>query len=490
MPGMGTTVTGEARTVNYPVYEKYITEGSSLEAMDPVPDRPTGHSPGNEEPPSEPVSPNEGVANAHELPRRRSRPRWVPIVAAVVAAGAILAGLFFAGLPPFGGQSSNPASGDVATGDTSAQAVAAAAAEAPNYGPGPWQPMLVAGAAPSAPVLESTAVASDTFSFAGDGSCVGHSEMANTTVASFPGFDGNISAGQAPSWVVVEMNATGTMLFVLVVSGSVQPVELFTGPACALFELVGTLPANAVNSSVAAAAAGQGGLRGFAQAHPGGWTTYAAADVGGAGEWQVEYSTCPAVGNASASTVYYTFLANVSLTTGALIGSPENGPARCSGMDLSGPLAMAASHAAAPYEVNGWGPSITQYMGVGSAVRESNGSQYSYTVTVTSAASRLSWQDLVFSIRNSTDQVPNGPYSVVMQQSGGCIIAEGALDDPVYLAPLFGGGCSGNMGGAVAVLTGDTVTIDSTVALAGMGDLFEIHSASLDYSGNITLPIA
>lgn len=407
-------------------------------------------------------------------------------------AGALLAGLYAAGLPPFSylRPNSNPASGDLTSGSTSTAAIASAGSEASHYGPGPWHALLVAGADPYLPVLESTNVPSDSFAAAGDGSCRGHSEVGNTSVVTFPGFDGNLSLGQAPSWLVVEMNSTGTMLMVLVINGAVQPVEFFTGPACALFELVGSLPDNAVNSSVAAAAAAQGGLLRFAHEHPEGWTTYAAADVGGAGEWQVKYSTCPAVGKASSSTAYYTFTANVSLTTGAVIGTPQAGTATCSGLDLSGPLGAVGSHSALPYQVQGWGPSIAQYMTISSSVTETNGSgQYYYTVSVTSSTGRLVWGDLVFTIRNGTGQVPRGPYFVEMRQASGCIVGEGALDDPLYLGPLFGGGCAGTQGGTASVSTGEMVTIFSLASLAGTGDLFEIHSANLGYSGNFTLTL-
>ena len=175
---------------------------------------------------------------------------------------------------------------------------------------------------------------------------------------------------------------------------------------------------------------------------------------------------------------------------------PRRGPqsagvaSACGGLNLAGPIQSAASlGASSPWEVQGWGPSITQFMTVGATVSEGSGVQYSYTVTVTSASGQLTWDDLVFSILNASNQIPRGPYFVAMYDPTGCIIAEGALDDPFYGPPLFGGGCSGSLAGQAPVSSADTITIDSTVSVSGAGNRLVIQSATLDFSGSFTLPV-
>jgi hypothetical protein len=423
-------------------------------------------------------------------PSRRSG--WVVPLVLLVAAMAVLASLFVLHLPPFGNATPSSTAGDLSTGQTSTEAVAAAQPVAAHYGPGPWSPMLLAGADPGTPLRASTVFPANSFEYVADGSCVGHAEAGNESVVTMAGFDGDLAAGIAPSWLVVEMNTTGSMVFVLVLQGAAQALEFYAGPACALFELLGRVPSNAINSSGAAAAASSGGLLAFQKEHPGGSTTYVGAYLHGAGDWTVTYSTCPAAGNATNGSTYYSFVANVSMTNGSLLGSPYSqvNPG-CGGLDLSGPLSSRQLSAASPGAVQGWGPSLANVLGVSSSVAESHGlSGYVYSVNVTSAASDLTWGDLEFSVRNASNEVPKGTFTVEMLGSGGCIVAEGAMDDPFYFGALFGGGCSGTVGNQAPVSAGETISITDSNSLAGAGDTFMIYSGSIDFSGNVTLPIA
>jgi len=409
------------------------------------------------------------------------------VVAAVaVAAVVILAALFVVGIGPFA-RTSGSSSNDIQTGETFAVASVAAATAASHFGPGPWHPLLAAGADPSVPVLESTVLPASEFSSVSSLSCSGSAEASDPSVG-FPGFDGDLTLGLAPSWLFVEMNATGTMLFEFVLGGNATPVELYTGPGCTALELLGTLPNWTVDSSTAMSAAMADGGTAFVHAHPGGSTTFVAADIGGSGEWQVSYTTCPPVGNASASQTYYAFVANVSLDTGVVMGSPTSGSVSCHGLDLSGPLSSAASHAASGRLVQSWGPPLDRFVHLSTTLYENHTGSFAYTIKVNSATGVLHWSDLQFTIRNSTGEVPRGPWGVNIYATSGCIIATGALDDSIYVGNIFGlpglGYCtSGVTGGGALVGTGETASVLSNLNLTGTGATLQVYGGG-SYSGN------
>ena len=414
-------------------------------------------------------------------------------VVIVVAGIVVVAALFVSGVGPFA-RSGTPAPGanDVTSGQTFSEVAATAAHAAAHFGPGPWMTLLAAGADPSVPILESTALPANEYAGVSSLSCAGRAEATDAAV-SFAGFDGDLTLGQAPSWLVVEMNATGTMLFEFVLGGNATPVELYTGPGCTVFELLGTLPNWTIDSSQAVAAAMAAGGTSFIRAHPGGSTTFAAADLGGAGDWQVTYSTCPPVGNATASQTYYAFQANVTLDTGVVNGTPLAGPTTCHGLDLTGPIANAAGHASSGRLIQSWGPPFERFVGIASGLLENHSANYAYTIEVNTSTGTLHWSDLLFTVRNASGQVPRGPFAVDIYAATGCTLATGALDDGIYVGNIFGipglGYCtSGVTGGDALVAAGQTVSVLSSLNLTGAGDSFEVYGAS-SYSGNETWPI-
>ncbi len=416
---------------------------------------------------------------------RGSRSRWILVaVVGVVAAVLVLAGLYAAGVGPFAPAASS--SGTTSSAPTFSEALASANASATHYGGGPWKALLASGVSPRQPLLESTAVPGDAFS-----GCTGVDEAPNTPFTTFEGFSGNFSTGEATAWIFFLINDSGDLLMSAVLGADVLPLELFHGSGCAALTAIPTIPSSAVDSATAAEAAFADGGYGFVGAHPGGGTTYSVS----AGGWSVDYTTCPGTGHFDPSQTYYHFVANVSLTTGAVSGTPESGAAACSsdGFDNSSGF---GSLPAIPSTGSGGGGSGTPataldtVLAFGSSVNESEADYfYDYEINVTADTAALVLSDLEFSVNSSSGSAVSAALDVQLLAPSGCALAFGALNDPFYLDGPTDPCTSGTSGGEAPVAVGDVVEFQASSSLTGLGDTLVVYSAISSYSGDLRFSV-
>jgi hypothetical protein len=145
-----------------------------------------------------------------------------------------------------------------------------------------------------------------------------------------PSFRGNISAGAAVFWILGYVQpSTNSSMAVLVVNGVAQPLYTLSGAACVTVSAGFTgLPANLVDSGVAAQAIDQDGGAQYLDAHRAGtslemllfppfesaaptWPT-----------WDFVYTPCAPLGLAPAGpTSALNFVASVNATTGAVVNA-------------------------------------------------------------------------------------------------------------------------------------------------------------------------
>jgi hypothetical protein len=113
-----------------------------------------------------------------------------------------------------------------------------------------------------------------------------------------------------------------------------------------------------------------------------------------------------------------------------------------------------------------------------------------YTVTVTSAASNLIWNDVAFSFANATGGFVGGPGldTVAINGSSGCGIATGFTLVPLYSSPLVGKCPAGPTGGGARVVVGDTVTVANPSAFHDNEALFSA-AGTISYGGWINRSI-
>jgi hypothetical protein len=438
-----------------------------------------------------------GAPPVEETPAPESRPAPRPagnrtmllvIVAVIVVVLLLVAGLYIAGVGPFSRSSSSPA----VVGDTFSKAAVAANQSANGFGGSPWKTMLAAGADPQVSLLESTAFPSSLFSSQGLSGCVGTDEDNATSAVTFSSIGGNLSAGASPNWLFVLVNGSGALMFTLVLNGQATILEVYSGAGCSAIAQIATLPPGTIDSSTAVRAAMTDGGYAFVNAHPGGFLTYSASDLSGAGVWFVSYSTCPADGSGTAGSTYYTFNATVGLTNGSVVGPPVAGTPACGGLDLSGGLSgigNAASLGGTPGGGHGTsGTPINTALSI-SGVTSGDSTNYYYNVKVLSASPTLVIGDLEFAILNASGKVPSGPYAVQIDASSGCGVAFGALNDPIYLAPFNDPCTTGTTGGSAYLTAGETISVLSMSSLMGLGDQVVVYGES-PYGGNVTASIA
>lgn len=412
-------------------------------------------------------------------PARRTKMAVIAVVVAVVVVVAAVGLLYVGGIGPFSRHPSS--SGVVANGQTYKQAVSSADQSAASYGSGPWNVVLASGVDLSAPVLQSTQLPSNLFSSSGFAGCTGTAEQGTSPVVSFLGFNGDLTTGQAPDWLLVLVGASGTVLFTTVIGGNATVWEKYSGSGCSLLGLIGTLPASIADSSTAVSAFMQSGGSSYVKAHAGGYLSFSANDLTGNGAWTIQYSTCPAVGNATASTTYYSYNATVSLS-GSILGTPAHGSPHCSGYDPAAGITGIGSGAGTI--------ALSTVFSLGSTFTEGPiPAGYAFNATVKTAVAGLVWSDIEFTVTNSLGKTASGPYGVEMFSTTGCGVAFGALSDPLYIAPLSGACTSGLTGGSAPVTVGEKIQIISTTTMAGMGEEF-VAMGNTPYSGNVTAAIS
>ncbi len=144
-----------------------------------------------------------------------------------------------------------------------------------------------------------------------------------------PAFSGSFSSGTAPAWLLVYFqSANQSALLVGVTNGSARALVIATGSCTTTFQSFGPVPASVVDSSVAAAAAWQGGGSAFVSQHSGISLNLEMALVGSGngcsllgGCWAFVYSPCNPLGGNNPSGAQPYFTSEVYASTGTQLSS-------------------------------------------------------------------------------------------------------------------------------------------------------------------------
>jgi hypothetical protein len=202
---------------------------------------------------------------------------------------------------------------------TAAQASNTASAEVPG---GPWN--LVSAIALDSPVATSSAANSSV----GSGCTLTPVGSAGIPTSVYiPGFAGSFSSGVAPWWAMVYYQTTAQELLVVqVVNGSAVPLATAVGSCTSSFQTLNTVPANVVDSSVAAAAVWNQGGSAFVSAYSnvslfmemvllGGGTSHG---VTFGASWVIEYTGCNPLSSGGPSSSQPVFEAIVDALSGSV----------------------------------------------------------------------------------------------------------------------------------------------------------------------------
>jgi hypothetical protein len=321
------------------------------------------------------------------------------VVAVVVVVVVVVAALYVGGVGPFSGSTT---SGSGGSAQTYSEALKTAENAASPYGSGTWSSLLAVGFdLPSAFALPAN------FSMPGLGSagCTGTATAGGLTSVTLPAFSGDLGSGQAPAWLFFLVGSS-TLAIVSVSAGAATVWEKFSGVGCAAFGLLGGSSSGVVDSSTAVSAVMNAGGSEFVQQHPGGMLAMALtpAILGIGGNWSIAYTTCPENGHALAGTTYYEMDANVSSSTGRLVGSLNSGPTSCAGVNLTGLFSLGGG--------TGGGPTpLGAAVGFGGVIETSSTSGTengfnctttapcsTYDVPISSASDGITWGDVFLNV--------------------------------------------------------------------------------------------
>ena len=338
---------------------------------------------------------------------------------------------------------------------TYAQARPIADSAIASYQGGGWALILAAGtienASYTAPLnLSSVVGANCTFTPA-------PGVPANLTI---PAFGGNRSAGTAPVWEFGYRNGAGSVAIVSVLSGKATILGTVSGGFCTtIFALLTPVPSNVIDSSAAARAA-EPNASSFLAQYPNASGYFAL--IGGISflgltspaTWSVTYSTCSF--NPTASGTGTQFNATVNALTGQVIYSETQIGVVCgSGSSGGTPLG-----------------SVLAFTAFSSA---NYGATWAFNASVASAVSNpaLWWSNLTVSVTT-----PGGtPVAVTWSLTAFGIFGS-------QLATYSSTNSSWSVGANVAILAGDTVSVQSTADLSG--DLLALSSPTGAYTGSVT----
>lgn len=401
-------------------------------------------------------------------PRRR---RWTVLIAIVVAVVVVVGAfgfLYLSGNGPFA-NSHGPA--DVtASGESYSSALSDANQSASAYGSGTWAPLFAAGVDMPTPLLESTAVPGTLFG----SSCPG-TNTAQSSVVTFDGFNGDESTGTSPNWLFMLIGPSNTILVVVVLNGQGSVLEKYSGSGCGIFTGSGGIPGPVADSSRVVQTFMSGGGKAFIGAHPGGFLTMDVFGAYGVASWHVGYSTCPTNGSTKVTSAY-NYSEAFFVDNGSAAGSPvSSGSPHCAGLDLTGGVSFTSP---------GFAP-LSAVLGVSSVSASLTATGAVYKLNITRGANYIIWNDLTFTLVNSTGGVPSGALFNVLTitQGSGCTVATGTTGLPFYSPPSGGGCASPNSGGSAIVRAGEVVTI-SNVSQSSSGSLDTLEvSGSPTYSG-------
>jgi hypothetical protein len=215
------------------------------------------------------------------------------VIAVVVVAAVVLAGLWAAGVGPFAPASSgsgNPGGGNGGSGETYSQAVLVAQPAARGISGGPWTAGGGAGVQLTSSFSINATELNQSFNFG----CGGKILSGASSLTSFPATSSAPSSGDSTMWIIVFENASAGFLEVAVFNGVATPVfTLASFGLCGYPSGIAKLPANAVDSPIAAATAWAAGGPAYAANHSSYETEYIVLNSTTDGAlWVVTYTNC------------------------------------------------------------------------------------------------------------------------------------------------------------------------------------------------------
>lgn len=429
-----------------------------------------------------PASSDPSVANPSTPPTATAPgappPGWAPppaapprkmgmIIAVVVVVLVVVAflGLYFAGAIP----GLKPSSGSSSTGVTFSAARASADSAASSY-------------SSSYPNLEAVLGFGLSSSLSGNASeVVGASSSCHPQLLSgasgtvtVPAGNGGAGSGSLPFWEFV-FGGTSGVLVVTVINGAASAfATVATGGGCSAGFGSGSgsaLPANVIDSSTAAADAGNASVGGatFLKNNPNANAVFlliGGVSFGGFGgaSWAVLYSACSfSVGSTTASAPQFEAILNA--TTGSVTLS-NSATSACSSL-IPNPSAGGT----------GGGTTLGSAIAMGSPVEANAGGSYWYNITVQSAGSGLTWNemDLELLAPGNSPVVPHSGWVGSVLSLGG--------STPVASWDFYT--FQWTSGGSTTVSSSQTLSIVTTTSLSG--DTLQLLGVG-QYSG--TVPVA
>jgi hypothetical protein len=257
--------------------------------------------------------------------RRRSRtPLYVGVGVVVVAVIVVVAVV----LPSLGPGAPSIPKGAITYGQGAAGA---------NYSvrsfqkPSTWSLLFAVGL--EAPTGETAALAVSDLGISNCSIAPASGAPSNLTL---PAFVGNRTSGEAPLWEFFYQNfSTGSVAVVAVENGQATVLGNITTPECSsIFNILGTIPAQVLNSPAAGAAVAANASA-FLAAHPTSSAVYGligpvfgnfpGSTLGA--KWVVEFSTCAVTPNPTGVGAEYN--ATVNATSGAVVYAQNQSSVSC-----------------------------------------------------------------------------------------------------------------------------------------------------------------
>lgn len=277
-----------------------------------------------------------------------------------------------------------------------------------------------------------------------------------------PGISGNLTSGYASGWVFAYRNGASDLALVEVASGHGTVVGTLSGSSCtSLFALLSTIPANAIDSTQAAAAVSVQSSA-FRATYPNASALYGL--IGGVNflgltmgpQWSVEYSTCPLLGASGATGT--TFNATVDALNGTVAYYQTTSGVVCSSSTPSNTTPLGSVFAAA----------LTSF--------STRGATNLYNVTVYVATSGVTWADMIPQITDSTGTPITTPWYLTVTDLTGAPIAYYNSTTAAWAG-----------GSSQAVSVTDGITISSPVILS-TGDVLVFQGVG-SYSGSVDVSL-
>ena len=346
------------------------------------------------------------------------------------------------------------------------QARSEAQAAANGYSGGPWTLGAAVEAVPSATIsIPFNATVGGMNATAPTGCAFTQLARGNVTISGSQ----NVSGGTSNEWLFLFKSTASSALFVSDNDGTVQLVGTLTGSLCATaLGAIAAIPSAVVDSTTAAATVGAAGGYAFLRAHPeanatveafGGISFFGATVPA---QWTFLYSTCAInLGGATASLFSgEQFSANVSLTTGQLLGTQTSS---CGVANV----------------VGGGPPPLGAELALRAPTETSAGNWHWYNFSVVSATSTIPCSALQFSVQNSAGAtVALSAATVAVRGISGTTLASYSMSSGVW-----------TFGGSTLVTNADEIDLQTTTDLTAAGDLLIVQGVPPTANGAITVYI-